>query len=280
MMVSGDYKHDDFVQTTTDHRHFALGESSLSSSLFDSLPMSSPIRALSSLVGLQLFARAFTFILNHALLRIASPESFGTASIQFELLLSTILFLSRQGIRNALLQCPPSRAKSPLVTNIALLPIFIGVPVAVLATGIYRYVSSQATRNQAHFDLGIIIYTLAAFSELLSEPLYIRAQNDLRLGVRVRAEGFAVVSKTVTTLAALVMFGPGWSLVAFALGQAAFGLTVLAVFLWEYPGEIQFLPKREFVFVWLLGVISRADATYIGIMHHILTVHCCACPLR
>lgn len=208
--------------------------------------MSNPLPALASLVGLQLFSRAFTFILNHALLRIASPEAFGTASIQFELLLSTILFLSRQGIRNALLQCPPSRARETLVTNIALLPILIGVPVATLATGIYRYVSSQATRSQPHFDLGIAIYTIAAFTELLSEPLYIRAQNDLRLGVRVRAEGFAVVSKTVATLGALVLLGSSWSLVAFALGQAAFGCTVLAVFMLEYSGSgtMQFLPKR------------------------------------
>ena len=53
---------------------------------------------------LQLFSGAFAIALNRALVRLPTPQTFGTATIQSELLLSTILFLSRKGVRSALLQ--------------------------------------------------------------------------------------------------------------------------------------------------------------------------------
>ena len=58
----------------------------------------------SSLVLLQVLTRVATFVLNQALVRFSTPQVFGTASIQFELLLSSILFISREGVRLALLR--------------------------------------------------------------------------------------------------------------------------------------------------------------------------------
>lgn len=198
--------------------------------------------SVSSLVGLQLFSRAFTFILNQALVRIASPEVFGTATIQFELLLSTILFLSREGVRNTLLRSkkaglsggnPPSRQ---LFTNVSLIPILLGAPLSLCAAFAYCTLSSSDTRAQSHFDSAVGIYAVAAFFELLSEPLYARAQNELRLDVRVRAEGAAVVCKALVSVSALMYAGKGWSLVAFAAGQLAYGTAVLGVYLLEFRG--------------------------------------------
>ena len=59
--------------------------------------LSATLASGSSLVLLQVFSRVVTFVLNQALVRLVSPQVFGTTSIQFELLLSTILFLSREG---------------------------------------------------------------------------------------------------------------------------------------------------------------------------------------
>ena len=55
-----------------------------------------------SLIGLQLVSRLLTFILNQTLVRVASPEALGTASIQFEVLINTVLFFSREGVRGGL----------------------------------------------------------------------------------------------------------------------------------------------------------------------------------
>jgi len=53
---------------------------------------------------LQIFSRLFTFTLNSILIRLTSPETLGFVSIQLELLLSTILFISREGVRLALIR--------------------------------------------------------------------------------------------------------------------------------------------------------------------------------
>jgi oligosaccharide translocation protein RFT1 len=197
------------------------------------------LSAASSLVLLQALTRILTFVLNQCLVRLASPEVFGTATIQFELLLSTILFLSREGIRNALLRTDEAHGgdnkdKNQLVTNISVLPITIGIPVTCFATLFYLVTTNDLTKSQPHFHLALTLYCLSAGIELLSEPLYIRAINQLRLGVRVRAEGAAVVAKSVGTVGLMIYLGSKWSLVAFSGGQLMYAITVLGVYLREY----------------------------------------------
>jgi oligosaccharide translocation protein RFT1 len=197
--------------------------------------------SISSLVFLQVSSRAFTFILNQALVRLATPQTFGTATVQFELLLSTTLFLSREGVRTALLRqqktTSSSSSSSPnLVHNISLLPAYVGVPIAVALAVLYSATSAPAVRTQSHFHLSVSVYALAAAIELAAEPLYIRAQNELRMDVRVRAEGAAVFLKTLVTFFGLAFASSEWALVAFAAGQAAYALATFAVF-WNFGGR-------------------------------------------
>lgn len=177
---------------------------------------------------------------------------FGTTSIQFELLLSTILFLSREGVRNALLRAQTSAsepssnrdARNTLVTNISLLSIFLGIPTALGSALLYLGSSSSTTSSQPHFHASVAFYVLAALFELLSEPMYIRTQNELRFHVRVRAEGTAVMLKTITTFLVLVATSEEWALVAFALGQTAYGLTMLVSFAVACRDNLNFRLKR------------------------------------
>ncbi len=214
-------------------------ERAASSASPDSYPEPSLIAAsltsVSSLVFLQLLSRVFTFILNQALLRLATPQTFGTATVQFELLLSTTLFLSREGVRTALLRqrkgLPPDLAR-----NISLLPAYVGAPIAVALAILYSTTSGAAVRAQPHFHLSVSIYAFAAALELASEPLYIRAQNELRVDVRVRAEGAAVFLKTFVTFLGLAFVSPAWALVAFAAGQVTYALATFTVF-WNFCGR-------------------------------------------
>lgn len=129
-------------------------------------------------MGLQLFSRLFTFLLNQVMFRLASPQAYGTAAIHFELLMSTILFLSREGVRNAMLRSLPIRkdaaAPSDGVANVAFLPILIGLPLSAMASCVYASAAGYETRNQPHFNLAILIYAIAAIIELLSEPMHNR----------------------------------------------------------------------------------------------------------
>jgi hypothetical protein len=56
---------------------------------------------------LAIVQRLVTFTANQGMLRLAGPEVFGVAAIQLELLLSTLLFLSREGLRLAVVKMPP-----------------------------------------------------------------------------------------------------------------------------------------------------------------------------
>ncbi|KAI0249062.1 Rft-1-domain-containing protein [Lactifluus subvellereus] len=197
--------------------------------------LAASLTSISSLVFLQLSSRVFTFVLNQALVRLATPQTFGTATVQFELLLSTTLFLSREGVRTALLR--QQKGVTPdLVRNISLLPAYVGVPISVALAILYSVTSVPAVRAQPYFHLSVSIYALAAAIELAAEPLYIRAQNELRVDVRVRAEGSAVFSKTLVTFFGLAFASSEWALMAFAAGQAAYALATFVVF-WNFCGR-------------------------------------------
>ena len=120
-------------------------------------------------MALQLFSRGFTFIINQAMLRMAPPRAYGTAAIQFELVLSTILFLSREGVRNALLRITKM---DPSARNISILPLVLGFPVALLTSFSYVRVAGSDAKNQDYFTASIGIYVLAALVELMSEPFH------------------------------------------------------------------------------------------------------------
>lgn len=127
-------------------------------------------------MALQLFSRLVTFALNQALVRLASPIAYGTVSIQLELLLSTILFLSREGFRNALLRANTEAntpARKYLTYNISLLPVYLGSFITILTSILYLQAASGETSGQPHFRLTVVLYAVAALFELMCEPMHV-----------------------------------------------------------------------------------------------------------
>ena len=120
------------------------------------------------------------------------------------------------------------------MANISYIPVLLGIPISIISAVLYATASSQSTTSQPYFHVSVALYAVAAFFELASEPLYIRAQNDLQFNVRVRAEGSAIVSKTIITFVILVVAPSKWALVAFASGQTAYGFIILASYLHAY----------------------------------------------
>ncbi|KAG8742087.1 Oligosaccharide translocation protein rft1 [Ceratobasidium sp. 414] len=223
------------------------GRNQASHGLNDTDVAKGSVNSAYSLIALQILSRLATFTLNQILLRLASPKVFGTAAIQLDLLLSTVLFISREGVRNALFRVPRDSLASPSVVNVSTLPALLGAPLAFFITAGYRAIASEATRAQPHFDLAVSIYAAAAIIDLLSEPLHNRAQGQMRFDLRVKAEGTAIISRSVFTVVALYAAGEQWSLVAFAAGQLAYALTVLGSYIRSFlgePGAIQIFPRR------------------------------------
>lgn len=214
----------------------------------------------STLILLQICSRILTFVLNQLLVRLVSPSVFGLANIQLELLISTILFLSRDAFRTILIrnECLATssstmgqvkisgarKGSTNSVHNLSLLPIPIGFTLTMAACTVYiRYISPEAMRFVPTFRVSIALYALGALSELVCEPLIIRA---VRLGHptwRVKAEGIGVFVKTTSTIATIVIVPRlniaslqtylvderATALFAFGIGQASYSFVILAV---------------------------------------------------
>jgi oligosaccharide translocation protein RFT1 len=221
---------------------------------------------LRALMLLQLSTRAVSVLLAQFLVRIAPPAVFAAAHIHLDLLLSTLLFLAREGVRGALLRAPEdataaeasakSDGKSTAASaaqhvaqrerarqNVALLPLVLGAAMLLPAFPLYARLAPASLRELASFRSALALYLLGAALELLAEPLHTRALSRASdtgngMALRVRAEGAAVLSRCAATAVTLYVavrrlrIGEAdAALLAFACGQAAYGGGTLGVYL-------------------------------------------------
>ncbi|KAJ2777605.1 Oligosaccharide translocation protein rft1 [Coemansia javaensis] len=217
------------------------------------------------LVGLQLFVRLATFATNVAVVYIAGRQAFGVATVRFELLLSTILFLSREGMRSAILRLgdggqraagTPRRADRPAehdqrIINAALVPIaagaaMAGVLYAVCVGGHSAALGPGAPATAPHYRLSLAVYIGAACVELCVEPLFVLARARVLFKLQAQCEGAAVACRCAAVVAVLLcgrLVGDGENplrLLAFAAGQMAYAVAMLAGFAWHMSRELDY----------------------------------------
>ncbi|KAJ7590923.1 Rft-1-domain-containing protein [Mycena floridula] len=214
--------------------------------------------SLAPLISLQLLSRMVTFGLNQALLRMVSRRVYGTAAIQFELVLSTILVLSREGVRGSVLRVgrhDNSSAKQKgtynieMLLNVSTLPFLFGIPLSLVTLTLYvGWLTTAETSTQPYFLVSVSIYALSALIELAGEGGFNRSMTFLETHVRVRAEGLGVMVKTVVTFLVLLYdtrshTETSLALLSFAAGQLTYATTVLGMYTWYY-GPPRVWPKH------------------------------------
>ncbi|KAI8872156.1 Rft-1-domain-containing protein [Ramicandelaber brevisporus] len=155
--------------------------------------------------------RLITFVLGQFQNRAVNPETLGLVAVEFELLLSTILFLSREAFRTVLLRVQLStqgsrtkkqRDVNAAVTNMAYLPVLAGSFIS-LAVCVYRLWSTSAldeSSGSGLVSIAVIAYAVSACVELLIEPMYIHLQLRMRVGLMAAAEGAAAVIQCIVQL--------------------------------------------------------------------------------
>ncbi|KAL0952352.1 hypothetical protein HGRIS_006632 [Hohenbuehelia grisea] len=129
-------------------------------------------------------------------------------------------FLSREGVRHALLRTPkgsPSVDNAPRTrisaitstniasSNLALVPLLLGLPLTVVAAVGYAAYASGEVQLQPGFRATVAVYALAALLELACEPMHNHSVTELKTSVRVRAEGLGVGAKSLMTFSASFM---------------------------------------------------------------------------
>ncbi|KAF9962119.1 Oligosaccharide translocation protein rft1 [Mortierella alpina] len=184
-----------------------------------------------------------TFTLNQVLLRFTSAETLGIASVQLELLLNTILFLSREGVRCAAIRVSDdiiienahttetkdtsaatavkkhmdvksgsAAYKLQKFVNMVYAPIPVGALMTCIAVAYYLFqVGHSSEADFPGYRLSIYLYGLSALIELLAEPMFMVAQYKLWFKTRVSVEGVAVIVRCVLTCA-LTVYGARASL--------------------------------------------------------------------
>ena len=164
-----------------------------------------------------LFMRCFSFALNQIIVRIAKPGTIGVAAIQLELFLSSLLFLTREAIRLALLRTNlTSKVKLQQMVNISWIPAAI-----LLLLLIATFFSSSFYWSESISSLTIRLYVLGAFLELCGEPFFNIFNNKLVLRPRVLAESIAITLKSLTTC--LLLFFFHYEVSAFGIAQVIYG---------------------------------------------------------
>lgn len=185
--------------------------------------MNEPLHSKTS-AGSQLITRLLTFALNVVATRSLTPSAYGVASVQFHLINTFILFLSREGFRRGCLRIPPNTPTTIATTlGTSMLSIPIGALLSLIVTTGILY-TSHSSSESLHFHTAIILQGIAAFLEILSEPLYILATAQLALGFRVTCEAVAMILKNAVTLWMLYINVD--AVLSFSWGQTAYAATL------------------------------------------------------
>ena len=159
---------------------------------------------------------------NLIVLRLASAETLGVASIRLELVAATVLFLSREGFRLAM-----TRGKFGKRTELATawVPAYVGVCLAFTASACCGQLFTD--EEQLSFRL----YCLAAGLEALSEPFHCLALSRVEGAPRAAPEPLAFLARDLCRGGLLVFFSFGEETSTNTLSCLAVAQVVYAVVL-------------------------------------------------
>ncbi|KAI0229175.1 Oligosaccharide translocation protein rft1, partial [Massospora cicadina] len=215
----------------------------------------------SYLISLQLFSRILTFMLNQFVVKLVGSKVYGAAMVDFELLLSTILFLSREGFRCALLRAnvdESSKMSSHITlrqSNLAYLPIPIGLLISSILV-LYHLMGNKLQSEVPCYYASAALYVAAAMVELLSEPLYILNLSQLNYPLRFKIEASAVFLKCVCTF--IISFGlfhfigeasSEYAILSFGVSQLVYSFVLLAGYTKHFSSRsgLSLFPIQSFV---------------------------------
>ncbi|KAI8466551.1 MAG: Rft protein-domain-containing protein [Monoraphidium minutum] len=166
------------------------------------------------LMASQLAARAVTFGLNLAVARHLTPEAYGLSAVQFYLITTTILLLSREGFRRGCMRVKGADAPAKggrggkgggaSVVDRVLSVSWLCIPVgAAAAVAVCAVALRQSPNADEAYRRAVVLHGIAAVLELFAEPFYIIASTQLRFGLRAGVDTAALMLRGSVTLALL-----------------------------------------------------------------------------
>jgi oligosaccharide translocation protein RFT1 len=200
---------------------------------------------------LSIALRLLSFLLSQLTVRFVSAATLGKASVPLELLLGTALFVGREGFRLALTKeiggdgddasrdgdVDDARGGEETesnkwrdqqqIANVSWLSVPIGAVLSLLALSMHLHGCSSKDDGEdsdqepyyalRDYKLAGILYCLASFVESLSEPLVIRCLQRMDVTTKAKAEGVALVAKSLSCFGCLYFSSCGWYVKIFIL---------------------------------------------------------------
>lgn len=191
--------------------------------------LSASAKGATFLILLQVASRALTFAVNQILLRFLSPELLGV-SAQLELFSISVLYFARESLRVALQR---QAHGTQAVVNLSYLAVFFGTPLAYLLA--LSWLQSD-TPSVPFFTEALIVYCLATFLELLSEPSFSAVQQKLLYKIRASAESSATLLRCFGTCGSAILAnqaGLDIGVLPFAIGQLMYATGLLVVYTYQ-----------------------------------------------
>ncbi|EKG21002.1 RFT1 domain-containing protein [Macrophomina phaseolina MS6] len=191
--------------------------------------LSASAKGATFLILLQVGSRALTFAVNQVLLRFLSPELLGV-SAQLELFSISVLYFSRESLRVALQR---QTGSIQAVINLSYLAIVLGFILSHLLAWTWLRADEP---DVVYFRQSLWIYAYATILELFTEPAFTATQQLMLYKIRASAESTATLVRCFATCGVAIFASrlnsdPGAS--PFAVGQLAYSLVLLAVYIWR-----------------------------------------------
>ena len=204
----------------------------------------------------QLSSRVLSFMANQFLVKLLTPAHFGIWSVRLGLVLETIVYWAREGVRKAASRSKENRHRY------ALLPLLIGVVAAPIVLAI-------AARSQPEgvdgFFVACVLTALCAMLELCGEMWAVPQLADMKGGALAQVSSFAFVIRSVTVVTLVYRFydpdaESTWPLMmCFGVANLGYG-AVLVIGFWakcgkpvvEMPTANEFASLKPFAFQTIL----------------------------
>lgn len=226
---------------------------------------------------LSILLRLLSFLLSQLTVRFVSASTLGKASIPLELLLSTALFVGREGFRLGLtkeLAHDESLDKNPVnkdeekkrkqrIINVSWLSVPMGALLSVCALIFHIHTcQNQVTEHdweKLDYKISGVLYCLASFVESLAEPLVILCLQRLDVGTKAKAEGIALLAKGVSCFGTLYLVSRYDVLVHALMSCLGVQVTGGSVFAVTAFGVSQLMYATVFTFTMYRKAASSSD---------------------
>ncbi|XP_064422197.1 protein RFT1 homolog [Latimeria chalumnae] len=167
---------------------------------------------------LQVLFRVLTFVLNAFTLRYVSKEIIGVVNVRLTLLYTTVVFLAREAFRRACLSVGTEQNWTQII-NLLWLTVPLGAAWSLLLGWVWlRLLEVPDPALIPHYEVGVVLFGLSAVVELLAEPLWVLAQANMFVRIKVVAESLSIIVKCILTVVLVVLF-PQWGLYIFSSAQ-------------------------------------------------------------